>query len=316
MHPALSVIVFTVASGAGYGLLALLGIGAAMGAMPGSRLFGGTAMLIALTLITAGLIASTRHLGHPERAWRAVSQWRSSWLSREGLLALLTYPVALGFGLMWVLGLAPYNIAWRALGLGAGMLAVATVLATGMIYATLKPIRQWATGWTVVSYLALSGASGILWLVALARLYDRPMRGIELFALLALIAAYLVKLIYWRSIDRARPTATAGTATGLANHGRVRLLEPPHTGSNYLLDEMGFKIARKHAERLRQFTVLFAFVLPFFLMIFALLLGRWAAGIVELIAAATMLGGLLIERWLFFAQATHTVTLYYGAEAA
>jgi sulfite dehydrogenase (quinone) subunit SoeC len=315
MHPALSVIVFTVASGAGYGLLALLGFGAAIGTMPGSRIFGAVAMGLALALVTGGLIASTRHLGHPERAWRAVSQWRTSWLSREGLLALAAYVPALLFGLLWLLGQAPFA-PWRAFGLLTGLLAVATVFATGMIYASLKPIRQWANGWTVANYLMLALASGAVWLAALSRLFARPVPHIELVALALLIAAYLVKLVYWRVIDSGRPIATSGTATGLAALGRVRLLEPPHSGSNYLLDEMGFRIARKHAERLRQFAVLFAFCVPFLLFVVALLLGRWGAALAEAAAAIVMLGGLLIERWLFFAEATHTVTLYYGAEAA
>src|SRR5436190_1224162 len=139
MHPALSVIIFTVASGAGYGLLALLGFGAAIGVMPGSRLFGGTAMALSLALVTGGLLS-----------------------------------------------------------------------ATGMIYASLRPIRQWCTGWTVANYLALALASGAVWLAALLRLYDRPAQIAELTAVLALVAAYLVKLVYWRVIDNSRPIATSG----------------------------------------------------------------------------------------------------------
>jgi hypothetical protein len=42
-------------------------------------------------LVSLGLLSSTFHLGHPERAWRAFSQWRSSWLSREGVAAVATY---------------------------------------------------------------------------------------------------------------------------------------------------------------------------------------------------------------------------------
>lgn len=315
MHPALSVIVFTVASGTGYGLLALFGFGAAIGVMPGSRLFGGFGLLLALGLITGGLLSSTAHLGHPERAWRAVSQWRSSWLSREGLLALVVYVPALLFGALWLLGEAPYSAWWRGFGLAAALLAIATVFATGMIYATLKPIRQWRTGWTVANYLALALAGGSVWLCALARLFDLPPRGVELFALLVLVAAYLAKLVYWRVIDRGRSIATSGSATGLGALGRVRLVEAPNAQENYLQKEMGFRIARNHAQRLRRFAVLFAFCVPFVLLLLGAVLGRWAAGLLELLAALSVTGGLLIERWLFFAEATHTVTLYYGAEA-
>ena len=101
MHPAISVIFFTAASGAGYGLLALLGIAVPGGLLPADPWFGVAALGLALALVSAGLLSSTFHLGHPERAWRAVSQWRSSWLSREGVAALATYiPTGL-FGIGW-----------------------------------------------------------------------------------------------------------------------------------------------------------------------------------------------------------------------
>lgn len=315
MHPALSVIGFTVASGAGYGIIAWLGLGALAGNLAGERLFGSLAMVLGLGLVTAGLLASTWHLGRPERAWRAVSQWRSSWLSREGGLALLTYPPAVLFTAIWMFGYAP-NVAWRLAGGLSAAGAAATVFATGMIYASLKPIRQWRGPATVANYLSLAAASGLVWLAALLHLTGGQAGGWELLALLALVIAYLIKLTHWRIADRSRPIADAGSATGLGALGRVRLLESPHTADNYLLQEMGFRIARKHAERLRQFAVLFAFVVPFAALLLGTLTGQGFGGAIELLGAVSMLGGLLIERWLFFAEATHTVTLYYGAAAA
>ena len=88
MHPALSVIFFTTLSGAGYGLLAWLAIASLVGGLPGPVRI--VATLIALVLASAGLLASFWHLGKPMRAWRAFSQWRTSWLSREGVAAVLT----------------------------------------------------------------------------------------------------------------------------------------------------------------------------------------------------------------------------------
>ena len=96
MHPAYSVIIFTTISGAGYGLLLLTALGLALGMLGLSPLIMLVLLGISLTLVTIGLFSSMTHLGHPERAWRAISQWRSSWLSREGLFALLTYIVLQG----------------------------------------------------------------------------------------------------------------------------------------------------------------------------------------------------------------------------
>ena len=43
--------------------------------------------------------------------------------------------------------------------------------------------------------------------------------------------------------------------------------------------------------------------------------GAIGAAALSLLAVLAMLTGLLIERWLFFAEARHVVTLYYGAAA-
>ena len=105
MHPAFSVIFFTVFSGAGYGLLALMGLSAASGVLPQDRWLGGAGLIVGVAAVSAGLLSSTVHLGHPERAWRALTQWRSSWLSREGVLAIAGYvPVAL-LAYYWILPL-------------------------------------------------------------------------------------------------------------------------------------------------------------------------------------------------------------------
>src|ERR1700746_2338146 len=102
MHPAFSVILFTTTSGAGYGLLVLLGVFAGTGLLPENPWFGFASLALALGMATAGLLASTFHLGPPERAWRAFSQWRSSWLSREGVAAVATFLPAGLFGIAWV----------------------------------------------------------------------------------------------------------------------------------------------------------------------------------------------------------------------
>jgi hypothetical protein len=151
MHPATSIIGFTVASGAGYGLLALAITAAILGALPDDRLFAFVVMALGTGLVGAGLVSSTFHLGHPERAWRALSQWRTSWLSREGLAALVTF-VPLGiFGIGWVF-LGETRGLWALAGLLAVAGAIVSVACTAMIYASLKPIRAWHTPWTPATY--------------------------------------------------------------------------------------------------------------------------------------------------------------------
>jgi len=315
MHPASSVIFFTVASGTGYGLMLLLGIAGAFGWLPADRWFGVAAFGLSMAAITFGLLASTFHLGHPERAWRALSQWRSSWLSREGLASLITYIPALVFAAAWIV-LGRNNGAWGLFGLIAAAWAAITVYCTGMIYASLKPIQRWHNGYVVPCYLLLAVMTGALWLNALAHLFGLSSNGLTMFATAALVIGWLVKLAYWRFIDSTPGESTAETATGLGHLGKVRLFEAPHTEDNYLMREMGFRIARKHAYRLRLFATILAFVLPFLLTALTLAMVQPVAGSAAALAAVSVILGVLIERWLFFAEAKHTVTLYYGQNRA
>jgi DMSO reductase anchor subunit len=205
-------------------------------------------VVVALALSTAGLLASTFHLGHPERAWRSISQWRSSWLSREGVLALLTYLPALGFAAAWYFGGAA-SVATVVLGLLAAACGLSTVACQAMIYATLKPIRQWHHRLVLPNLLLLALFSGAVWLAGEVALDDvgGPSLLVALGVVFA-IGAGAVKLAYWRDIDTAPPVASIETATGLGAFGTVRMLESPHTEENYLLREMGYAIARKHAS--------------------------------------------------------------------
>ena len=243
MHPAASIILFTTASGLGYGLLFVAGLFTGFTGTPTSGTFGFVALAIALGTVTVGLLSSTFHLGHPERAWRAVSQWRSSWLSREGVMALVTYVPAAYFGIGWVFYGGDFS-GWQASGLLTALGALLTVICTSMIYASLKAIPRWHNRWVPVTYLLFALMSGLLWFDALMRLFGHHSSDLTAAAGVCVVVTLVVKGLYWRSTDRAAPAATMGTATGLGNGGTVRLLESPHSGPNYLLNEMGFRIDR------------------------------------------------------------------------
>ena len=308
LNPAPSIVFFTTASGAGYGLLFWLGVLQPLGWGGGASSLGATAVVLALALVTAGLLSSLAHLGNPQRAWRALSQWRSSWLSREGVAAVLTYPPALLFLLALWFG-------WPAVAAVAGPLAAAgaaaTIYCTAMIYASIKPVRQWRHPLVVPGYFAMAAFSGAALLAALAAGWDagRLLPVPAALAALGGLAAIGLKFAYWRAVDAGMPGPTRESATGLGAIGRVRPLDPPHTEQNYLLREMGFRVARKHAARLRQIALWAGFAAPAVLALLALA-GAPAAPLLSLGALLALLG-VLVERWLMFAEATHTVMLYY-----
>ncbi|MEO1733857.1 MAG: DmsC/YnfH family molybdoenzyme membrane anchor subunit [Pseudomonadota bacterium] len=288
MHPAPSVIVFTSLSGLGFGLLFWLGLGYPQ--VTGWVAFAFFA--IAYLLSVGGLLASTFHLGHPERAWRAFTQWKTSWLSREGWCAVLALFVMALYGA----GAVFLSVHWGVLGIVGAILSLATVFTTSMIYTQLKTIPRWHQPLTPVLFLSLSLAGGA------------TLAGQVSVAIWLLMIAGLVQLGYWAMGDKAFLAAGSNlaTATGLGTNGSVHAFEPPHTGTNYLLKEMVHVVGRKHARKLRGigFALMIAIPILALVMPFSHAFGA--------LAVLSHLTGVMITRWLFFAEAEHVVGLYYG----
>jgi len=313
MHPAYSVIVFTTASGAGFGLFVWLALFGLLGLVPAERWLGFAGFALAFVLIAGGLLASTAHLGRPERAWRAFSQWRTSWLSREGVMAVATCVPAGLLAIGWViLETAHGFFALMAL-LTVGC-ALVTLFTTGMIYASLKAIRQWHQPLTAPIYIAFGLASGAVLLNLLLVLFGIIGRAAPWLAIVSLMVAATLKWLYWLAIDGEAREHTIEAATGLGHLGKVRALEPPHTQPNFIMREMGYRVARKHAQRLRKLALLLAIAAPIAMLLLSQ--APRLAVAASLLATVSMAIGLLIERWLFFAEAEHVSMLYYGTDAA
>jgi sulfite dehydrogenase (quinone) subunit SoeC len=344
MRPSFSIMFFTVASGAGYGLwiLAALGILSTWQHDPAALAANFTAttqmndstgwtmslVAVGFILVSSGLLSSLAHLGQPQRAWRALSQWRSSWLSREGIAALATFIPAS----IIVVALAPSVLTHHALCGGitdaclptpfsrnifasAALMAIgaiATLFCTANIYACLKPVRAWHNRYVVVGYLLLGIYSGGLFawpLSALQRGSIQDLRILTVFVIVAAAAGASLKLLYWRHIDADTSGSTAD-AIGLSSLGNVRSFEQPHTEENYLTHEMGFRVARRHSRKLRMICLIAGFAIPAVLGAISLywpIAGRFAAWL----APFSGMLGIFVERWLFFAEAKHTVMLYY-----
>ncbi len=318
MRPAFSVIFFSVLSGAGYGLLACVAI-ALLIAEPSNPAQSQSLALIlgvAMLLVLAGLGSSVLHLGRPARAWRAFSQWRSSWLSREGVSATLSFFPAIALAaLLWM---DRWGLATQTAAVASLLLAAVTVYCTSRIYTSLPPVPAWRGPLVVPVYFLFAAATGLaLWLALSVVLLDAaPPLAVGSLAVLTLATA-VAKWRYWREIDSI-PMPTPGRMTGLDRIGDTRSFEAPHTEANYLTREMGFQFARRHARVLR--ATVFAALIA--VVAIALLTFVWPppratgassmlAGVPAFFAVMLSLLAALIERWLFFAQAKHMVMAYY-----
>lgn len=315
MKPAFSIIFFTVGSGAGLGLLALTALFDVFSPGSLSSQVVWRSALLGLALIAAGLASSTMHLANPRNAWRSFARIRTSWLSREAALAVALFPVA---------GLYVLLAEQGSVGLGRSLLALASVLlawavlvCTAMIYASLKPIRQWHTRWTPVNYVLLGHWSGALLLGAAASAYMTMPAALLVLAAALGFAALVAKLGYWYAMSRGAGTALShaiGVEFGVRAPGApptvaARLLDVGHSRATFLTDEFGFVVARRHAGLLRAVALVLAFGLPLGFLVWGHSYGYWQTTLA--IALCGMIG-LLVERWLFFAEARHTVRLYHG----
>jgi len=323
MKPAFSVLFFTVLSGAGLGALALLALvdlaTAVSGiAMPASPALMAYAAGIALALVVAGLCSSTLHLANPKNAWRAWSRWRTSWLSREAVVSLAFMPLAAAYVACWWWNVAP--VLRLVVAAGVLLLAWATLYCTAMIYASLKPIRQWHTRRVPLNFALCGHASGALLVVAVLRGHGLAATQWALAAFVLLAAAAISKLEYWHYIRRAAGATTMEQAIGVA-HGvgppvmpgaapsimAARLFDAGHSGGTFLTREFLVRTAARQRQIALAIVWAFAFALP--MLWLAVGLARWQGAMLALLACMI---GMLAERWLFFADARHTVRLYHG----
>ncbi|WP_088279177.1 DmsC/YnfH family molybdoenzyme membrane anchor subunit [Ideonella sp. A 288] len=303
MNPAWSVIFFTTLAGAAQGLVVTLAL-ATLGGVAPSGGYVGLGLGLALAMLLASLGASTLHLGHPERAWRAVLMWRTSWLSRE----VIVLPVFIATVALWWWSLRSGTAApW--LPVLAIVLALALWWCTAMIYACLRFIQEWAHALTVVNYLLIGMASGLLLAAALAVLAGEAAfaRHLAVPALVATLLAWATRTAALRRNAALKPKSTAQSATGI-HHPRLRQVAMGMTGGAYNTREFFHGMGLAVLQRVRWALHGLAFAAPAAAIAATLATGSpgWLVA-----GCAVQALGLLAERWLFFAQARHPQNLYY-----
>ena len=283
VRPPWPAILFTAASGMGCGLLALLGVFASGETIPSDRWFGLAALGTALGALGIGLVSSAYDPDRPERFLHTFSRWRSSWHARTAVLATGACVPAGLFAIGWV-GYGEVDGIWRVFGLAAALLAGFAVHATATIYASLETVHAWSNRWVVPLYLALALLTGALWLHALLTLFGRASPDSSLIVVVGLFLSFYLKRRYWRFIDAVRA---------------VRAVPTPETG----IAAIGDPIPREQAVKLRRYAFILLFVLPLVLTMAATEASQWPAALAAVAAALSGSAGVVIERWLFFAEA-------------
>lgn len=309
MQPAFSVIFLTTLIGAAQGLFLtlygteLMNLG---GLSPAdSQRFLVSSSLVALVLSTLGLVASFFHLGHPERAWRSAAMWRTSWLSRE-VIALPLFMAGLFFYA------SAHYFGWsttKLIGAATALACIALFVCTAMIYASIRFLQEWASPLTLVNYVLLGCASGLMLATLLAALtglsalvqpYALATTALTLLAGVTRIASLLRNA-------RLKPKSTLQSAIGI-KHPRIVQKAQGFMGGSFNTREFFHGRSPELLLTVKWGFLLLAFPVPLLCM---------ALGVIAsskemlLIAFSMQYLGLLAERWFFFAQANHPQNLYY-----
>ncbi len=319
MRPAFSVLFLTTLIGAGQGLFLALFTQqsyALLGQLPMQEAaFYGYGSVLALALLATGLLASFFHLGHPERAWRAATQWRTSWLSRE----VIVLPAFMGIVFLYgaahlahwnpVLSTLPNGLQVDAtvlLGCIGTLLAFTLYICTAMIYACLRMMREWSSPLTVANFILMGGGSGFLLAAAYAA-FAAPSQA-AFFAAWAfiIISLGLVSRVaaLWRN-SRLRPVTTLQSATGI-KHPRIAQKSQGAMGGSYNTHEFFHGKSAAFIRAIKPGFLVLAFSVPLLLLV----IGHSSAAA---LTTAFMLQylGLLAERWYFFAEVNHPQNIYY-----
>ncbi|WP_213953641.1 DmsC/YnfH family molybdoenzyme membrane anchor subunit [Variovorax sp. dw_954] len=303
MNPAFSVVIFTTIAGAAQGLVVALALARSAGlAMAPS--FMSVALTVAEAMLLIGLGASFAHLGRPERAWRAVLMWRTSWLSRE----VIVLPAFIGVVALWWLALRA-GVDGLLLPLVAIALATLLWYCTAMIYACLRFIQEWAQPLTLVNFTLTGLSSGLILISALAALLGQQhlLAATGPAALTVTLAAWLTRTLALRRNAALKHKSTLQSATGIRAAKLVQKSMGMSAGS-FNTREFFHNAGQAALGKVRLALIVLGFAVPTVLMLWGVAAGSRAAFVLALLV---QIPGLLADRWFFFAQARHPQNLYY-----
>ncbi|HEU5338332.1 MAG TPA: DmsC/YnfH family molybdoenzyme membrane anchor subunit [Sulfuricaulis sp.] len=321
MHPAFSVIFLTTLIGAGQGLFLALYTAQVYSTVellpvPPSHFYvQGSA--IALALLIGGLVASFFHLGHPERAWRSAARWRTSWLSREVIVLPALMGAVAVYGVVHHLNLRLKDLGFAtsvdgdlALVVGAAAVALAFLLflCTGMIYACIKFLQEWASWLTVVNYTLFGLASGFLLATAYAA-YQAPalVYFFGAWTVIITLAVWVTRAASLIRNRRLKYKSTIQTAIGV-RHARIVQKSQGFMGGSFNTRDFFHGAAPWLFRSIKWVFLVLVFPVPL-----VLLFNGMVDRSVPMLSSAFVIQylGLLAERWYFFAQANHPQNIYY-----
>ena len=326
MHPAFSVIFLTTLIGAAQGMFMALVTGQFYSMVnlldpQDSVSFYFSGSVIVLVFLSGGLIAAVFHLGKPSyfltRAWRGVTQWRTSWLSRElialpaFILLVAVYALAhyLGWTHPWfvVKGVLPVD-ASLLLGLLGTLISVVLYVSTAMIYASLRFLQEWHSPLTVANFILFGLASGFTLSAAFSAWSGVDLVGF--YGIWAVVFTFLAAITRGFSMlrnNRIKHKSSMRSALGI-RHTKITQRSMGFMGGSFNTREYFHGASDVTLGTVRLFFIVCVFILPVALLAAS---NAMESAYIPILAFLVQYAGLVAERWYFFAEAKHPQNLYY-----
>lgn len=321
MHPELSLVFMTLISGIGQGLFLITYFLSLI--FPGSITFEYHIISVIITILFqyVGGGASIFHLGNPQRAYKAIKQWKYSWLSREALtLGGFTGLIHLYAVVLYLLNDGTLKGGESYLSIIGGFTVLASIgffISSSMLYAVIRFIKEWANAYTPLNFFfsgIVSGGAIALSLAYILGIKDAKVTdALVMFLMITTIAFAIIKILtFWFNHNHYMPI-TLKNALGI-NGENLRLMDFGTQFEHYNTIEYHYPCDEGKIKLQENLILFISFLIPI-VSWFLINRGIIPEGILMTVTIAVtliMIFGLIIDRRLFFIAGNHLQNHYYG----
>ncbi|MFW2330848.1 MAG: dimethyl sulfoxide reductase anchor subunit family protein [Nitrospinota bacterium] len=270
--------------------------------------------IVALSFLLAALLASFFNLANKSRGIKAIMRWKTSWISRKVILfpifsaMIFFYTVMLYFEIGSTLR--------GAIIFAASLTGLMLVISSAMIYYSIKFVKEWATLYTILNFIAVGLAIGSFTFIAILEFTNLSLiehMAIIDFGLALIFIALLIKTGSLIRNDSIYSSITSKSALQFESD-KIELIDNGAAYPHYNTVEY-FHISGKRKIPIGRIAMI---VLTFLLPIIGLLIKYYfkaqfaiEPSLIFSILLLMIIGG-LIERWLFFVDSNHVQNIFYG----
>ncbi|MBB44436.1 MAG: hypothetical protein CMM44_11845 [Rhodospirillaceae bacterium] len=292
-------IAFTTFASTGFGIIIWTVFFAFFEVIPPDLWFAVSTSVFAYFLIIIGSWCVMSNPRYRRVFYSKIRWWKTSWEIRQALCLVCGCITGLLFFIGWI-AVAKYNDIWLFLGGLTSLLFIGALMGMAMSFVAHRTILPWSNPHTVRIYISMGLWTGIVWLNMFTQIFNFHTPVIGIVLIIIGIATLIFKRKYWIFIDTYKKKFLQNNNSSKdKNRFQPRMIE------YCVYPDLTKNIDRLKIEMLRRRAFLLYFLLPFCAATMPVELTAWVSVSASIIGAFSVVAGVAIERWLFFAEAKH-----------